>query len=583
MTTVHPLDQTAFYTILESVNSSELIGQLHPVSDRSSPCHEREATAVYGGELDVGGKQIAIHVGLDADFPVTLPIICVVNLDDVGHIPHVELDGYICYIQTEGLLLDRRNPVGIIEDAIKLAATTLNNGLTGANVYDFVDEFEAYWRRNKQCLRCDSFVEPTDEVREVIFMRRGSPHEEYIYAADDEHSVAAFDSTRTKQFTIVNGLYVPLQKHSLVLPPAPTSFWSVEELRAVVRRNLSSANMNRLDKLTEKHKYEEVIILKIPRPKGGEVMVGVRCLDVEYAHPLHPAGNAKYLTPIVFKRKDKEFLLPRGGAHNSLTAKHVAIVGCGSVGGNIATELVRLGVLRLTLIDPQTMTTENIFRHVTGKTAIGKNKAVALRDDLRQRFPYTSIRSYQTFVNIAIEVGLFRPEDYDLIIIAIGEPTPSLFLNQYFYESHNSPPVIYTWLEAYGIGGHALLTLNKRRKGCLECLYTPLRDNEKICDRSSFAASGQSFAKDLSGCAGLFTPFSSLDAVRTATLAVELAVNTLAGKTEGNPLLSWKGNKDAFVDAGYVLSDRYNLLLEKLDEYKYAHPNPRCPVCGNEQ
>jgi hypothetical protein len=140
---------------------------------------------------------------------------------------------------------------------------------------------------------------------------------------------------------------------------------------------------------------------------------------------------------------------------------------------------------------------------------------------------------------------------------------------------------LYTWVEAYGIGGHALLTLNGCRKGCFECLYTPPVDGD-MCDRTSFAAAGQSFAKDLSGCANLFTPFSSLDAVRTATLAVELAGNTLMGKVDGNPLVFWKGCPDAFTAAGYHVSDRYGLSEQKLFERRYQHPSPRCPVCGGE-
>jgi len=163
--------------------------------------------------------------------------------------------------------------------------------------------------------------------------------------------------------------------------------------------------------------------------------------------------------------------LPRGGADALLTDKRVALIGCGSVGGHVALELVRSGVLNLTLIDYDVLTTENIFRHVLGRAGVGRDKAIALRDEIRRLFPYTHVKTNTAPIEYALKSGEFQPKDFDLIMVAVGEPPLSLYLNGCFYDLPNAPPVIYTWVEAYGIGGHALLTLNGCRKGCYECLY----------------------------------------------------------------------------------------------------------------
>ena len=144
------------------------------------------------------------------------------------------------------------------------------------------------------------------------------------------------------------------------------------------------------------------------------------------------------------------------------------------------------------------------------------------------------------------------------------------------------PPLLFTWLEPYGIGGHALLTHNGSRTGCLECLYTlmPGDDVPEIYDRSAFAAGGQHFARNISGCAAVFIPFGAVHATRTASLAVELTLAALIGRVRGNQLVSWKGDATAFLEAGYQLSQRYNVSTEGLDQQRDRFYNPVCPVCG---
>ena len=62
-----------------------------------------------------------------------------------------------------------------------------------------------------------------------------------------------------------------------------------------------------------------------------------------------------------------------------LSTKYVAVVGVGSVGSSIADMLVRSGISRLALIDPDTLSEENLARHVLSSPDLGKPKVTALR------------------------------------------------------------------------------------------------------------------------------------------------------------------------------------------------------------
>jgi len=67
---------------------------------------------------------------------------------------------------------------------------------------------------------------------------------------------------------------------------------------------------------------------------------------------------------------------------NALSPKHIAIAGCGSIGGTVADIAARTGVGTLTLIDPDMVSPENIGRHVLTSSAIGQRKVDALASHL---------------------------------------------------------------------------------------------------------------------------------------------------------------------------------------------------------
>lgn len=206
-----------------------------------------------------------------------------------------------------------------------------------------------------------------------------------------------------------------------------------------------------------------------------------------------------------------------------------------------------------------------------------------MKAELERSLPYMSVEAIPTRVERALADGLLRLEEYDLVVVALGVPTVELYLNELVHRSPRLVPAVFTWLEPYGIGGHALLTNNggeaKASAGCLQCLHSDVHDDPPMYNRASFAAPAQEFAKSVAGCGGLYTPYGALDAVRTSAMAARLAVDQLESRVDGNPLLSWKGDPHDFIDAGYVLSDRSALddsALARTEEYVQAG----CVVCG---
>lgn len=545
-----------------------------------------EETVTLEGTVIVEGQRVTLRVILSSGFPLELPRFHLRPWDALGFIPHVMYDsGYVCYVETEGLIWDRHRPDELLLDTFSMALSVLADGVSGRNIVDFVKEFDVYWRQLVNRLPILSVLEPGPTPSKMLY---GRFKDELAFFGHSEHDLSTFlnGSDLNSSLTFQSALYIPLQPGTVLVPPrADGPFWSVTEVRELLQVGLTVENrqvlQTFLDKRTRKYEY---VVIDLPHPDGGSTLFGLEYRGMSKKHPLSNGGTAKQVIPLQLHRLDKTFLLPRGGGDIALSSQRILLIGCGAVGGHIAFELARTGVLNLTVVDPDTLDSQNTFRHVLGKQYWAKGKAVALKEELEAQIPYTQIRAVNRTIEVALSAKLLAFADYDLVIFAVGNPTVELAINEQLHTLPDAPPALFTWVEPLGIGGHAVLTNHDQQGGCLECLYIESNEGVRnLINRASFAAPNQSFGKALSGCGSLHTPYGSADAAQTAILAVRLAIAVLTGQEAGNPLLSWKGDASAFEKNGFALSDRYEFSNEDLHRYRYAFKNSHCPVCATRQ
>ena len=89
------------------------------------------------------------------------------------------------------------------------------------------------------------------------------------------------------------------------------------------------------------------------------------------------------------------FYLRNPQVREALAGRHVSIVGCGSFGSALADMLVRAGVGKLTLIDPEVLSVENLGRHVLTSRDLGNAKVHALAERLREVSPDLEVEARQ--------------------------------------------------------------------------------------------------------------------------------------------------------------------------------------------
>lgn len=537
---------------------------------------------VVEGKASLAGHQCCIRVAAPEPIGTDPPKVFYLNqVDSSQTLPHIEPDGFICYTQEGQLTLDPLNPIGSLVQCTKIALTVLEDSLANERPEEITNEFCSFWAHSANCLKVEGFVTP-DFIPKRLTAQKSSKNSNIpLLIADKAENLVEYYGTQT-QFSDLHqrAIYIPLRPESHLNPPLWGETWSATHFRSLVQRWGTTRARTWIKKELTHWKRHEIVIFGLPINKEAFALFGVWFAGVHGAHPLSTEGESSKCIPLHIARKDRWFLLPRGGGDRSLSDKKVCLVGCGSVGSTLATELVCAGIREMLFIDPDTMKDENTYRHVLGRSALEEHKSTSLAEDLAQRFPYTSIHAMTERAERLIAQNVVVPSEFDAFIVAVDNMTSALHLNRALNRQPPRCGVINAWVDPMGLGGHVLVSI-PGKQGCIRCLFTSPSTGNFAHNRASFVAEGQSIEMDLGGCGNRFTPFGMLDANLTANYAARKTIELILGQTERATLQSWKGDADSFRMAGYTTSDRYSLSQTALDRSSHEFVNSRCPECSS--
>ncbi|WEA41642.1 ThiF family adenylyltransferase [Lysinibacillus fusiformis] len=550
----------------------------------------------------IGNDKLIIQIGIPKEFPFVKPMLFIKNHNDFTFIPHIERDGYICYSSEDGLIIDSNKPIRILEEAYKRSLLTIKSGTSKKRHLEFQKEFEINWMRLDNVEFVDSFFEelPTElKVIKVLCKKDFNKH--IIFDSNQKNIISIIQniySCDIKEFTENTGIYIPLRKNSIVNFPYKFNMWSFKQIKRIINKNISSSVKRKLKNLNFSNSdIPFYVFLNIPTNQGN-IFLGIlvkpdlnKLINTKKFNPLKLPATTVEIIPLSIKRHSLNFLLHRTQGFSFKEDKKVIVFGAGSIGGKIAVELVKAGISNLFIVDKDIFDVDNIYRHDLGfeslypskKVDYNYPKSMLMKNRIEISWPHANVESY--FMDVLHFIDQYKTliKSADLIISALGAPTVELFLNNFIHTNNINTPVIYSWLDPLGIGGHVLITNNNSTKGCYRCLYTTEDDNNSLHEnKASFAAPNQIFTTSMLGCSNEFTQYSSLDSTDTANLTVRTAINILNKGIDGNPILSWKGDPKQFLKRGYTLSNRFNLSTEQLEEYCKMYVVKNCLVCGRE-
>lgn len=599
------LDETINYI---TTYGKELVEQITLIPNNHLGDYRRVSHA-FRIQTEILDGPATLVVGLLPDFPSSLPLFFD-SQRQFGFIPHVEEDGFICYTRDENLVIDERYPGAVVLDCLKKVIDVLEKGEEGRNNFDFLEEFEAYWGRTCAYFAHAMIDEPNESVREldltVLSFEKNLSFFAYEKTMDPlpymEKLFHEDLSTKEKR----RCLYIPLNPGTFIKPPQKGEVWSFNELRDNIYKNLTKTKKEKLIQLLRKkqkfNKHLEHLILSINIDPNKKALFGVilhypdgmvqnRKARIEL-HPLIQSPANISVIPVDITRHHKDFLLTRTGGDMDFASKHAVVIGVGAIGSIVAIGLAKAGFKTVTLIDHDWLDTENVYRHELGidlvyaeddpTKLLQQKKVHAMKKEIERKYPFTRVHAIDKKISDVFENNEVDWSDVDVTVVCIGAPNVEMLISRFMHKLSDTPPVIHAWVEPFGIGGHVLVTLNKEKQGCYQCLFRPISDETPISNLSAFAATGQTFTKSLGGCGTYFTPYSFLDSEETALLVLRTVFNVLRNQIQGNPILSWKGDAAQFLQAGYKLSDRFGMSNEELYAKRQLYINPACPICSTE-
>jgi hypothetical protein len=436
---------------------------------------------------------------------------------------HVSYSGDVCIDDGQGLSLDPSRPAEIVAHAVLKAYDLLEKSAADAvtGYAEFFNELEGYWLHLPSSLRSRAYFEVDGKSRMVkgfVNSRLKSPKWYFVEPEADQ----PWD-VRQEKLAGQRALYVHLD--ALELPPAKPDKLTPAFIEAV-HQQLTPEQLKLWDQLLgpSKNSLKQLALLvSAPRQAGGLSLVAA--VFTARGGAIEKSAS---VTPLTMRRHAPQYMRERGGASLELSGKHVAVLGAGAVGSVVVDTLAAAGVRKLTVVDYDEYSADNVFRHLLEPLYIDTPKPFGLKFALERRYPGLSITPVTSTAQEWWKTTDLR--HYDGIVFAFGTPSVERSFSRVLKGRRHEIPVVFTWLEAMDLGGHSVLMWTKG-DGCLDCAY---RDDEGVpsqASRTSFLEPNQPVTRNLTGCAGAFVPFGPIQARKTGLLAAEHLLSAMTWAT----------------------------------------------------
>lgn len=530
--------------------------------------------------IQIEKQKVGIVMAIPSDWERSLVDIFIENYINFEFIPHMYKEGQICLFDLEGILINA-NYDGLIIESVNRLEKILLEGIKGTNKFEFITEFDAYWNQQSNIGIINSSVLLEDKIKKIkyIYKHKLSDKTFSLSIADKEEELEKLG----KYSTIKNAVYVNINANDFIYPPDWRKKLDITYINQLL--NIGQIEYQKVRSVIRNISNELLLFININQPNGFSTPIAILVKD--YNENL--IKHNKYFqlnigckcTPLGVCRNDSEYLVRRGGIFTDIKDKKVLVVGCGSIGGYLVSELVKAGVTNLCLVDRDILSADNIYRHLLGLEFVGQYKTKAIIKYLENNIPHIKMKSFEENIENLIEDYKLDFEEFDLIISATGNHNVNRWVNNYVISNNVSAPVIYLWNEVLGIGNHALY-IDLKNKGCFECLIG--QDEYGLYDKTSYCKRGQIFTKKYNGCHSTFLPFGSIHSLKTVGMGVELALKYFNEEIKENYLISQKGDDTYMKKEGLLTSDRYK--YQEKDTWKLsgtAFENRECSSCCKEE
>ena len=500
--------------------------------------------------FEIQENKYSLHMFTEDSFPT----ICIVD-NDVSY-PHfmlnvIEIEGYmhrsICLFE-EGSIIKY---IHTFEEKIHLCIDSLIELIHlpyDKIVEEYQKEFLFYWKR-----ACN-VKSKYDKLKYQLYLDYPEKYqwlEQQIFSGDIiriAYTNRYFnDSNEKKAIDKIPALYLPLQDIRKLIPPTEKKEWSGKEICDILANpSYQRISTEAFNDIANKSYSEKSIVLIF---QLNSLYFG--CV-VEFKNPGTEKLINKFETkiekviPIYVERCDFEFLNNQIG--NKVHNEKISIVGCGSLGSYVATELVRAGYKNITIIDGDKYEAPNTFRHSITIGHWGYNKSILHAWQSKFMHPEINIETVGEFLT-SENIEKCKVTESDIIIFTVGNSDVQLKLNKAFKKQNINKTIIYAWLEHDGKTSH-IAVVNGFNNGCFECIFTD--GNGDPCGNVVNVAPKNEIKYVRNGCGGTRVPYGN----KTLLDATSMLLKVLDELQDKNVLYSYID--DSVIKKTFPLNERCN-------------------------
>lgn len=504
--------------------------------EKSLPC--------WSFSLQISSEKHKFKLALEAWSLTPLPYLKWISINNIWGYPHTSADGQICIIERNGLDYEPSDIEGIIRNLVNDSKGMIENNLSMSEVD-----------------RLEQFADELDDYALNLGITKRQLSSDISEAAEAYVAI----TTKNKKRDVVNVSLDTSKTSNEQVVKLPILNVSIHQIPPLKKEIGHAWWNNFIDNLETNQKN----IACNPNLHGLIIHINNNFNGTDF---IIFWGRQRYKLKVrkvyLLTVTTRDYIMRRVGS--SIKEQNVAIVGVGAVGSRIAEHLTLSGINRMTLIDNDIMSSENIGRHTLGMSDIGKFKVNALAASLNNRMPEMNITPIPKPIENWISKEVVR--NFDCIILATGDSPMEREICRTAWKEQWECDLISVFVEVGGLGGHAIL-MKPGTNGCVDCLY---KDNHFS---GSMTAPDQIISSKISGC-GTFTAYSAMDATKTAMLAVELVLDNRQAR-----YLRWVGRGEQAKIKEIIPSETWNKLNKnelktELISSEYSKPQGGCICCG---
>ncbi len=562
------------------------------------------ATSGWRTTIEVNQQSIELDIITDREFPFSLPNLFLIGSKRFLKWPHVEKNEKLCLVP-EHSTFQISNDARLVTHLLEEAKSLIKDCLEGTNRIDFATEFLSYWNSGieSKTTRLWSALRPSGPTREIVYWKG----QKILFSTET--------SAKGKQW--LGRFFGGAADLDLKFRPA-ILLWLDEPLYP----ENYPANNSDLRKLAQATGETSLNILaKVIKssPDGFPVVFGFDTKEgpvitsLWSSPPTHSIPNRKttnpiskgfrpgkvskipasilanrYLTPegAIDRRKvqrcDRNWIHTRGGeeSQSKFINKSVILIGSGALGSQISELLAQGGIGRMTLIDHDTLTWDNVGRHnLGGKDFIGMNKAEGLQKSLMGKFPHLNVTAMGMKWQNAYEQDQQLFADCNVIVSTIGNWPSEVALNLLARRSPRFPPVVFGWVEPYACAGHALSVFDIG--GCFVCGMNELG----MFQLSPISWETPPTNQREPGCGGFYQQFGSIAMNPVNSLIANTVVDVLLDKIMRSHHRIWVNHWKAVKEKGGKWNEKWLTKHGDIGDGERVlrfdwEINPECPLCN---